>query len=162
MMCVEKRQRGFTLIEVMVSLVIVTLSLGAVASAISQMADAGFSMQQRTYASWIAQNKIAEMRLANVIPEVSETDGELSFAGEEWRWTATVSETGVENLYRVDVAVALAANEGNIRSVSGFIGEPVEAGISNRAWSGGALRPGAPGDEDNDTDDADQTPGDDL
>lgn len=147
-------QHGFTLIEVMVSLVIVALSLGAVAASISQMADAGFSMQQRTYASWIAQNKIAEMRLANVIPEVNETEGEILFAGEEWRWTATVSETGVENLYRVDVAVGLAANGESVRQVTGFIGEPVEPGVSNRAWAASSLRQDGD-DEDQDDEDAD-------
>lgn len=154
------RQLGFTLIEVMVALVIVALSLGAVAASLSQMADAGFSMQQRTYASWIAQNKIAEMRLANVVPEVKETEGEVMFAGVEWRWTATVSETGVENLFRVDVAVARAANGESIRQVTGFIGEPVDPGVGNRAWAGSTSRlPGDDG-EDPEQDGSDEDAGD--
>lgn len=129
------RAAGFTLIEVMVALAIVSISLAAVAAAVSQMVDAANAMQQRTYASWIAQNKIAEMRLANVIPDVSETSGEQLYAGQEWAWTATVSETGVENLYRVDVEVSLAGAQYAIRTVSGFIGEPVMPGLANSAWS---------------------------
>ena len=134
-MSADRQQRGFTLIEVMVALVIVALSLTTVSAAISQMADAAISMQQRTYASWIAQNKIAEMRLANVIPEVSETEGDIVYAGREWLWTATVSETGVENLFRVDVSVLLADSGAHVRTVSGFIGEPVTPGIANAAWN---------------------------
>lgn len=130
----KEPQRGFTLIEVMVALVIVALSLGAVMASISQMADAGYTMQQRTYASWIAQNQIAEMRLANVVPEVTETSGEVLFADQDWLWNATVSETGVENLFRVDVEVSLAVSGERIRSVTGFIGEPVQPGTSNNAW----------------------------
>lgn len=130
------RHRGFTLIEVMVALAVAAISLAAVTAAVSQMIDAANSMRQRTYASWIAQNKIAEMRLANVLPEVAETDGEVSYAGREWRWTATVSETGVENLFRVDVDVGLAESGASVRVVTGFIGEPVAPGLANAAWAG--------------------------
>ena len=49
---------GFTLIEVLVALVIATLALGGVLAAVSQMADSGLTMRERTYASWIGQNKI--------------------------------------------------------------------------------------------------------
>ncbi|HZW60263.1 MAG TPA: type II secretion system minor pseudopilin GspI [Woeseiaceae bacterium] len=127
--------RGFTLVEVMVALAIAAISLAAVAAAVSQMADAATAMRDRTYASWIAQNRITEMRLANVVPEVSETHGEASFAGQEWTWTATVSETGVDNLFRVDVAVSLADSDYTIRTVTGFIGEPVIPGQANANWS---------------------------
>jgi general secretion pathway protein I len=129
------RSAGFTLIEVMVALTIVALSLGAVAASVSQMVDAGTTMRERTYASWIAQNKIAELRLANVVPEVSDTSGELEYAGIEWAWRANISETGVENLFRVDVAISYPGSDVAIRTVSGFIGEPGIPGASNRAWS---------------------------
>jgi general secretion pathway protein I len=99
------------------------------------MIEAGSTMQERTYASWIAQNKIAEMRLANTQPEVSETNGELEFAELEWGWRAIVSETGVEDLYRVDVEISYAGSDAVLRRVSGFIGEPGIPGESNRAWS---------------------------
>jgi len=131
----SNRSAGFTLIEVMVALTIVSLSLGAVAASVSQMVDAGTTMRERTYASWIAQNKIAELRLANVVPKVSDTSGELEYAGIEWAWRANISETGVENLFRVDVAVSYPGSDVAIRKVSGFIGEPGIPGESNRAWS---------------------------
>jgi general secretion pathway protein I len=62
---VAQRQNGFTLIEVMVALVIVALSLTAVTASMSQMIDASQAMRDRTYASWIALNRIAEFRLAS-------------------------------------------------------------------------------------------------
>ena len=130
--------RGFTLVEVMVALAIAALSLAAVAAAVSQMVDAANSMQERTYAAWIAHNKIAELRLSNVVPEVSESSGEVTYAGREWSWEAIVSETGVENLYRVDVTVSAADAEIAIRTVTGFIGEPSIPGQSNLAWLSGS------------------------
>ena len=59
-----RRSNGFTLIEVMVALVIVSLALAGVAASMGQMIDTANTMRDRTFASWIAQNKIAEMRLA--------------------------------------------------------------------------------------------------
>jgi general secretion pathway protein I len=131
----RRRSAGFTLLEVMVALGIAALSLTAVTAAMSQMVDAANSMKERTYASWIAQNKIAELRLANVEPEVSDDSGEVEYAGIEWTWRSNISETGVERLYRVDVAVSFAGSEAVIRTVTGFIGEPGIPGQSNIAWT---------------------------
>lgn len=130
----RRRSSGFTLIEVMVALAIAALGLAAVAASVSQKVDAATAMQNRTYASWIAHNKIVELRLANVVPEVDETTGEVDYAGLEWAWRANVSETGVEGLFRVDVSVSFAGSEGVIRSVTGFIGEPGIPGQANLAW----------------------------
>lgn len=138
-------QQGFTLIEVMVALAIAALSLGAVAAAISQMVESATAMEQRTYASWIAQNKIAELRLANVLPEVSEDSDEIEYANRQWMWRTTISETGVENLFRVDVDVSLAGSDDVIRTVTGFIGEPGIPGQSNLAWTSVTLSAGDSG-----------------
>lgn len=137
------RSHGFTLIEVLVALVVATLALAAVLAAVSQMADTGLTLRERTYASWIGQNKITELRLANVIPEVSESNGEIEYAGQEWAWSANISETGIENLFRVDVDVSRPGSDDIIRSVIGFIGEPGALGESNRAWSVGGQVSGA-------------------
>lgn len=133
-----RRLNGFTIIEVMVALAIVAFSLTAVAASMGQMIDTANAMRERTYASWIAQNKIAEMRLANVVPEVTSTSGEVDYAGTEWAWRAVVSETGVENLFRVDVTVSYPGSDDGIRTVTGFIGEPTIPGQSNRAWNRGS------------------------
>ena len=131
------RNIGFTLIEVMVALVIVSLALAGVAASMGQMIDTANTMRDRTFASWIAQNKITEMRLAGVIPEVGESSGEVDYANTSWAWTANVSETGVENLLKVDVSVSYAGFDDRIRQVTGFIGEPVAPGQSNLAWNAG-------------------------
>ena len=83
------------MIEVMVALTIVAFSLTAVAASMNQMIDAANVMRERTYASWIAQNKIAEMRLANTVPEVNTTSGDVDYANATWSWRAVVSETGI-------------------------------------------------------------------
>lgn len=124
------------------ALAIAALSLGAVAAAVAQMIDSATAMEQRTYASWIALNRIAELRLANATPEVGEDSDEITYAGREWTWHSKISETEVENLFRVDVDVSIAGSEDVVRSVTGFIGEPTMPGQSNAAWSSAVFVPG--------------------
>lgn len=139
----HSRQTAFTLIEVMVALAIIALSLLAVSSVMGDMIDKSNAMREKTFASWIAQNKIAELRLANVLPEVSATNGEVEYADSTWYWRAEVSETGIENLFRVNVTVSYPDNDTKVRTVTGLIGEPVIPGQSNRAWGRGSQDSGA-------------------
>lgn len=131
--------RGFTLVEVMVALVVVALSLTGIAVVLGDMLSNATWLRESTYASWIAQNKIVELRTANVYPNADETSGNVTYANSEWTWRAVVTETGIENLWRVDVSVSRPGGD-NIRTVTGFIGEPVPPGTSNNIWLGNAAR----------------------
>ena len=108
-----------------------------------QMIDTTNAMRERTYASWIAQNKIAEMRLSNVVPDISTSSGEVDYANASWAWRAVVSATGVENLFRVDVSVFHSGSDDQILVVTGFVGEPIIPGQSNRSWDRGPEGSGA-------------------
>jgi len=136
--------RGFTLLEVMVALAIVALSLTAIAASMSQMINAAQTMRDRTYASWIAQNRITELRLAPATPDVGATNGEVQYANTDWKWRAVVSDTGVDDLYRIDVSVSFTSSDNIIRTVTGFVGPPGSAGMANKiaskadAWGRGS------------------------
>jgi general secretion pathway protein I len=136
--------RGFTLLEVMVALLIVAIALLAGASAMSQSIKEAQMMRDRTYASWIAQNRITELRLAPATPDVGATNGEVQYANTDWKWRAVVSDTGVDDLYRIDVSVSFTNSDNIIRTVTGFVGPPGSAGMANNiasradAWGRGS------------------------
>lgn len=149
----RRRQRGFTLIEVLVALLIISISLTAIAVTMGSMLDTASSLRERTYASWIAQNRLVEIRAAGAVPEVGESSGDLDYANTEWEWRSVISETGIENLMRIDVSVFRPGAEDPVRSVTGFAGEPVIPGQANRIWIAGAGgRPGAGDDADGEGD----------
>jgi general secretion pathway protein I len=134
----------------MVALLIVAFALAAMSTTVVRAIGDASAMRDRTYASWIAQNKIVELRASGVVPKTGSTNGEVEYANSEWAWRATVNETGVDSLLRVDVEISRPGEELPIRTVTGFIGEPVQPGSANRAWLGSSSR--RPGNENNDDD----------
>ena len=140
-------RRGFTLIEVVVALAIVGFAMASVAGVMNRMINDAEALRDRTYASWIAQNKIAEMRLSGIMPEVSTTSGELDYGNGRWFWRAVVAETGIENYRRIDVSVSYVGSDYVVRTVTGFIGLPAPPGSANVQWRsapGGGRAPGGP------------------
>ena len=118
---IEDKHSAFTLIEVLIALTIVAIALGSAISVTSQDIMRADSMQQRTYANWIAQNKIAEYRINELSPKTGKDEGEVFFAGDTWNWETTITETGIDNLYRLDVAVSISSRDLPERTITGFI-----------------------------------------
>jgi general secretion pathway protein I len=150
------RARGFTLIEVLAALVIVALGMLGVIQAVTQTARNGTYLREKTLAHWIAMNLITERRLMPSPPDVAESNDEVDFAGQRWRWTMKVTQTEIDSMRRMDVSVRPAdAPEGRaLATLTGFYGTAISTGGSGGAlaWSG---TPGAggPGDGDGDGDD---------
>jgi general secretion pathway protein I len=133
-----RRTRGFTLLEVMVALAIVSIGLIAAFNGVIQMAHSTTTLRERAFADWIAMNQITELRVAGEFPDVGRFDGDTEFAGREWRWEASVAETGVEDLRRVDVSVAYLESPGDpISIMTGFISRR-SGPVVNIDWWGGA------------------------
>lgn len=147
--------RGFTLLEVMVALAIVTLGLMAVFNGIIQISDQSTHLRERAFAHWVAMNEITRLRVAGAMPDVSEFDGDVEFANASYRWAATVSETGVEDLRRIDLTVSYVDTPDDVIATTvGFVAPrapPVPGGSS---WSGGGDA-GGRGERDDGRDDAD-------
>jgi general secretion pathway protein I len=101
-------QRGFTLIEVLVALVIVAIGMAAVLESVGSSADSVVYLRDKTLAEWIALNQLAQTRLNAQPPALGSTDGELDYAGRHWRWRQEVSDGGFPGILRIDVSVQQA------------------------------------------------------
>jgi general secretion pathway protein I len=123
------RAQGFTLIEVMAALVIVSLGMLAVIQAVSETANNGAYLRDKSVAHWVAMNRITEFRLAQQPPAVGESSGEVEMAGRRWRWNAEISQTALPSMKRIDVAVSAiesgAESPNRLASVTGFFGEKI-------------------------------------
>ena len=116
--------RGFTLVEVVVALAIVAVGMLAVFKTIGDTVNNVSYLRDRSFAAWIADNRITGIRLSGQMPSVDETEGDLEYAGRRWHWTANVAQTPVEGIRRIDVRVRRDgdAEDSALVTMAGFVG----------------------------------------
>lgn len=134
--------RGFTLIETMVALVVVALGMTAVFMQLGQFASNGIYLRDKTLASWIGSNTVTELSIGAEWPALGDDEFEVDFGARIWLVTVEVSETDVESLRRADVSVALVDRpERIIHTVSALIEPPVPEGFPSVSWRAGGGGP---------------------
>jgi general secretion pathway protein I len=101
-----KNQKGFTLVEVLVALVIAAIALAAVARSGIQSTQSAIALRDRQLALWVAQNELAEIRLEHIWPALDTTNGTTTLADREWQWVRTVKTTPEPWLRRVKLVVS--------------------------------------------------------
>ena len=97
-----QRNRGFTLLEVLVALTIIALSLGALISTSGSQASNAAYLKQKTIAHWVALNEITKLQVENKWLGKGDTRGTTTMAGYDWYWTRTVIETEDKNTQQVE------------------------------------------------------------
>jgi general secretion pathway protein I len=122
----SRRQRGFTLLEVLIALAVLAIAMGAVIKAAGDYTGNHAWLRDRTLAIWVARNVLVQNQVENAWPEVGERKGTQEMGRREWRWLARVSQTDEAQLRRLDVEVYLldAEDEEPVSVLSGFLKQP--------------------------------------
>ena len=104
-----REQRGFTLIEVMVALMIIGIALPALMFQLGTQVDATQVINNRTQAAWIAQDQLALLQLRQAAGETLSTgewQGDLENAGRRWYWHRRAEATPAPGLLRHTIRVS--------------------------------------------------------
>jgi general secretion pathway protein I len=97
------RQRGFTLLEVLIALAIVALSVGALLGTVTSSASSISYLKDKTLAEWVALNRLTEIRIAKLMPDPGKRTGSSEMAGMRWQWEEEVGELPIKGMFRIDV-----------------------------------------------------------
>jgi len=99
-----KKQKGFTLLEVLVALAVLTMGLGTVIKVAGTQASQLSYLKEKTIALWIANNKANEIQLDDW-PNTGTSTGREFMAKQDWSWKVKVSNTADKDLRRLDIEV---------------------------------------------------------
>ncbi|HEY5604681.1 MAG TPA: type II secretion system minor pseudopilin GspI [Gammaproteobacteria bacterium] len=122
-----KRQKGFTLIEVIVALGIIATAMAAVMMTVSANVRNATGLKERTFAHWVAMNRMAELHIANdrEWPPTGKSTGTALMAEHEWHWELEVEKTPVDKIRKVYIRVRVNEDdEYPMTTLIGFVQEP--------------------------------------
>jgi len=117
-----RTQNGFTLVEVLVALAVLTIALAAVMRALSQSIDTSASLRDRTIAMWVAQNRLTTHLVERNFPAMDTTDGKVDMAGREWHWREQVmAAPGEPDMRQIHIEVRAASGPQPLARLIGFL-----------------------------------------
>lgn len=125
-----RAERGFTLLEVLIALAIFAVVAASVLSASARSLQTAARLEDKTFALWLADNRLQELQLADTPPSPGRDSGEETYAGRRWLWQSEVETTSEPDMLRVTIRVALRPEHGlpgkledrALLTLSGFVG----------------------------------------
>lgn len=121
----KPKARGFTLIEVLIALVILAIALAAAARAASIATVGAEESKLRTLATWVAQNRLAELSATQSFPSSGTSTGKSNMGGIDFEWQQTASDTPNAAFRKVEVKVLRPNDAQTLTSLTGYLVQPV-------------------------------------
>lgn len=114
---------GFTLLEVMMALSIVSIALVAIIGLMGNYVRNLQGLQEQTFAHWVAMNRVVELQLSDAWLETSKDNkGEDETSLFPMRWIQTPSETPYEQMRKVEVEIFDQQDDETLTRLTTYVG----------------------------------------
>lgn len=100
-----RRQRGFTLMEMLVAVAVLAIALGAIIGNSARFADSAAGLRDKTLALFVARNRMTEIELGKAWPALGKANEDVELGDIKWTWRSEVQVTQDPSLRRVDIRV---------------------------------------------------------
>lgn len=97
--------RGMTLLEVMVAMAIFAIAGITLMKTVTEQVVALATLEDKTFASWVADNQLVTVHLAEQWPNLAWTNGQEQMAGRTYYWRWHGIETADPQFRAIDVEV---------------------------------------------------------
>ena len=98
-------QKGFTLLEIMIALLVISMALGAIISTSSHSFKTESHVKNKILASWIASNHLNEMSIMSAWPDSGNFRQQLISMGRSWHLEQQVKQTSDPNLRQIKLSI---------------------------------------------------------
>jgi general secretion pathway protein I len=117
------RAAGFTLLEVMMALSIVSIALVAIIGLMGNYVRNLQGLQEQTFAHWVAMNRVVELQLADAWSETAKVKkGEDKTSLFTMRWIQSPSETPFEQMRKVEIEVFDQQGNDSLTRLTTYVG----------------------------------------
>lgn len=120
-----KKIAGFTLLEAVVALAILAIGLAATMRALGVATSATTEIRTRQMAEWVAQNRLAELRVMRLFPNEGKNEGEAVQGNQKFLWSEEIKPTPNPLFRRVEVKVFAARQDAALAQSTGFLARPL-------------------------------------
>ncbi len=121
-----RKNIAFTLIEILVALMILSIAMTAVLFALNNQISSANRLQNRTIALMVADNVLAEMQLGQLaVPtEGGDTQGNFNMLNKNWNWNAAIDAGSSEQIKRIKILIFAAGENRVAAQLVGFVRKP--------------------------------------
>lgn len=120
-----KTQKGMTLLEVMVALLIFAMTGTAILKAAGDHLSSVGQVEAVTFANWVASNRLSQLQLDTTWPPKNNVKGNMEMADRTWYWRQSVTKTNDDDLRAVTIYVGEDKEyASSVTSVTTFVAKP--------------------------------------
>jgi general secretion pathway protein I len=121
----HSHSRGFTLFEILIALAILAIAMGAITKMASRQSLNTAHLVDKTFAHWLAMNKMTELQLTAQWPSKGKQEGDEEMGPRSWHWVRTVSETPDDRVRRVEISIYLEKSDPSpVTTLTSFLSQP--------------------------------------